>query len=163
MPSLANVTVRQTKSKLQILSLTYCKLRSSSIGLTSSKNTFQIWRQKLWSSIFLNGPTPASFSFIFRLFKQAIQFFTTNWWKSSIRCRDSNPWPLEHLPTTKPGAPALWLFFDMVKSVFSYFSQHNDKNKPYKCVDDMIGIQTRARRMVGAEESTEHWCPPHIT
>ena len=81
----------------------------------------------------------------------------------SVGIRTHDLWNISHLPTTKPGAPALWLFFDMVKSVFSYFSQHNDKNKPYKCVDGMIGIQTRARRMVGAEESTEHWCPPHIT
>jgi len=45
--------------------------------------------------VFFNWPTPTSFSFIFGLFKQT----------SSIRCRDSNPRPLEResLPiTTRP-------------------------------------------------------------
>ena len=58
-----------------------------------------------------NGPTPASFSFIFSLFKQTLQFLQQIYVKkcpSSIRCRDSNPRPLEHefLPkTTRPGLP----------------------------------------------------------
>ena len=50
--------------------------------------------------VFLNGPSPASFSFIFGLFnKQYITIFTANQCEksqSSIRRRDSNPRPLEH-------------------------------------------------------------------
>ena len=60
-----------------------------------------------------NGPIPASFSFIFGLFKQTIQFFTTNQCEkmscpSSIRHRDSNPRPSERESppiTTRPGLP----------------------------------------------------------
>ena len=60
-----------------------------------------------------NGPSPASFSFIFGLFKQTIQIFTTNQCEkmscpSSIRRRDSNPRPLERESppiTTRPGLP----------------------------------------------------------
>ena len=50
--------------------------------------------------VFLNGPSPASFSFIFGLFnKQYITIFTANQCEksqSSIQRRDSNPRPLEH-------------------------------------------------------------------
>ena len=59
---------------------------------------------------FLNGPYPASFSFIFGLFKQTnSSIFTTNICEkcpSSIRCWDLNPRPLEHESspiTTRPG------------------------------------------------------------
>ena len=58
-----------------------------------------------------NGPTPASFSFIFGLFKQTLKFLQQIYVKkcpSSIWCQDSNPRPLEHesLPiTTRPGIP----------------------------------------------------------
>ena len=65
-------------------------------------------------NIFLkkNGPTPASFSFIFGLFKQtSLQFLQQIYVKkcpSSICYRDLNPRPLEFesLPTTtRPGLP----------------------------------------------------------
>ena len=54
---------------------------------------------------FKNGPIPASFSFIFGLFKQAIQFLQQIYVKkcpSSIQCRDLNPQPSERetLPIT---------------------------------------------------------------
>ena len=60
-----------------------------------------------------NGPTPASFLFIFYLFKWNITVLTTNQCgkmscPSSIRHRDSNPWPSEHESppvTTRPGLP----------------------------------------------------------
>ena len=63
------------------------------------------------SFFFKNGPTPASFLFIFGPFKQTI--FTANQCEkmscpSSIRRRDLNPWPLElESPpiTTRPGLP----------------------------------------------------------
>ena len=59
---------------------------------------------------FKNGPTPASFWFIFGLFKQTIQFYKNICEKcpSSKWCRDSNPRPSEResLPiTTRPGLP----------------------------------------------------------
>ena len=60
--------------------------------------------------VFKNGPTPASFSLIFGLFKQtSLQFLQQIYVKkcpSSIWCRDSNPQPSEResLPiTTRPG------------------------------------------------------------
>ena len=65
-----------------------------------------------------NGPIQASFSFIFGIFKQTIQFFTTNQCEkmscpSSIRHWDSNPRPSERESppiTTRPGLPPyLWL------------------------------------------------------
>ena len=51
--------------------------------------------------LFLNGPTPASISFIFGLFKQTIQFLQQiceqlSKFPSSIRCWESNPQPFEH-------------------------------------------------------------------
>ena len=54
-------------------------------------------------------PTPASFLFIFGLFKQTLQFLqqiNVKKCPSSIRCRDLNPQPLEHESrpiTTRPG------------------------------------------------------------
>ena len=57
---------------------------------------------------FFNGPTSASFSFIFGLFKQ-YNFYNKSMWikcPSNIRRRDSNPLPLETEPspiTTRPG------------------------------------------------------------
>ena len=63
----------------------------------------------MYHYVFLIGPTPASFSFIFGLFKQILQIFTTIICKkcpSSILCQDSNPQPLEHESppiTTRPG------------------------------------------------------------
>ena len=68
----------------------------------------QNWINK---NIFVNGLTPTSFSFIFSLFKQTLQIFTTNICEkspSSIRCRDLNPQPLERESppiTTRPGLP----------------------------------------------------------
>ena len=58
-----------------------------------------------------NGPNPASFSLIFGLFKQTLQFLQQIYVKkcpSSIWCWDSNPWPseCESIPiTTTPGLP----------------------------------------------------------
>ena len=60
---------------------------------------------------FFNGPTPASFSFIFGLFKQTLQFLQQLYVKkcpSSLRCQDLNSRPSEResLPiTTRPGLP----------------------------------------------------------
>ena len=61
--------------------------------------------------IFFNGPTPASFLFIFGIFKQTIQFFTTNQCEK-MKCpsmhRDLNPRPLEYESspiTTRTGLP----------------------------------------------------------
>ena len=68
--------------------------------------------------VFKNGPTPASFSLIFGLFKQtSLQFLQQIYVKkcpSSIWCRDSNPRPLEResLPiTTRLGLPPLEMLF----------------------------------------------------
>ena len=64
------------------------------------------------SFIFQNGPTPASSSFIFGLFKQTTyNVYNKSMWKmskspSSIRRRDSNPQPFKHessSTTTRPG------------------------------------------------------------
>ena len=64
---------------------------------------------------FLNGPTPASFSFIFGLFKQTIQFLqqiNVKKCPSSVQYRDLNPQPLgcESPPiTTRPGLPKMFV------------------------------------------------------
>ena len=64
-----------------------------------------------WSTFFKkNGPTPASFLFIFGLFKQAIHYLQQIVKKcpSSIQCWDPNPQPFEHElspVTTRPGVP----------------------------------------------------------
>ena len=61
-----------------------------------------------------NGPTSASFSFIFGLFKQTIEFLQQINVKKCIQYmthRDSNPRPLEHESsplTTTPVLPPLW-------------------------------------------------------
>ena len=51
------------------------------------------------SFLLKNGSTPASFSFLFSLFKETLQFLQQIIVKkrpSSIQCRDSNPQPFEH-------------------------------------------------------------------
>ena len=67
--------------------------------------------------IFKNGPTPASFSFIFSFFKQtSLQFLQQIYVKkypSSIRSWDSNTRPLarESLPiTSRPGLPPIFCY-----------------------------------------------------
>ena len=59
--------------------------------------------------IIKNGPSTASFSFIFVLSNKHYNFYNKYMWKnvrpSSIRRWDSNPWPLEHESptiTTRP-------------------------------------------------------------
>ena len=86
--------------------------------------------------IFLNGPTPASFSFIFGLFKQTLQFLQQKYVKkcpSSKRCRDSNPQPLEFesLPiTTKPGLPPRRIF--LIATIVT--AEPRDQKKIAKCL-----------------------------
>ena len=64
------------------------------------------------------GPTPASFLFIFGLFKQTIQFLqqiNVKKCPSSIRRWDSNPRPLERESTpitTRPGLPPFEKLFE---------------------------------------------------
>ena len=68
--------------------------------------------------IFKNGPTPASFSFIFGLFQQKNTFFTTNQCEkmskcsSKIRRLDSNPRPFKHESSPKPLDQGFGPFFD---------------------------------------------------
>ena len=42
--------------------------------------------------------------------------------------------------------------------LFSFFSRYNF-NTNWKSIDGVLGIQTRGRRMVGADETTELWQP----
>ena len=44
--------------------------------------------------------------------------------------------------------------------LFSSFSHYNFNNTNWKSVDGVLGIWTRGRRMVGADETTELWRPP---
>ena len=81
-----------------------------------------------WVFFQKNRPTPASFSFIFGLIKQTLQFLQQiSMWKkcpSSIRCRDLNPRPLgcESFPiTTRPGLPPRFGF-----SCFVYIKLRSD-------------------------------------
>ena len=80
-----------------------------------------MWRSRPLSSslIFLkNGPTWASFLFIFGFFKQAIkslqQINAKKVCPYSKQHQDSNPHPLEHEPspiTTRPGHPPHFLLY----------------------------------------------------
>ena len=70
---------------------------------------------------FLNGPTPASFSFIFVFFKQTLQFFqqiNVKKCPSSIRRQDSNSQPSDYESpplTTRPGLPPYMCFMILVE------------------------------------------------
>ena len=82
-----------------------------------------------------NGPSPASFSFIFGPPQTNIDIiFTTNQCEkspSNIWRRDSNPWPLERESppiTTRPGLPPFLRLLDFQNS----FGLHHDKN-PVNC------------------------------
>ena len=70
------------------------------------------------SLLYFDGPIPASFIIYFRSFQtNIIIIFTTIQCEkcpSSIRCWDSNPWPLDHESppiTTRPGLPPKSLYF----------------------------------------------------
>ena len=112
-------------------------------------NIFQI---VLLLSIFFkkNGPTLATFSFIFGLFQQTLlqflqQIYVTKCW-SSIWCQDSNLWPseCESLPiTTRPGLPpySIFLSFTFHKSLplsLAYFLQRA------KCFPEFIDAKMGA-------------------
>ena len=82
-----------------------------------------------YALLFLNGPAPASFSFIFGLFKQTIQFLQQIYVKkypSSIRCRDLNPqpsktWVSSHNHQTR--APAQLCIVHCTKNGLSTFRE----------------------------------------
>jgi len=89
-----------------------------------------------------NGPTPASFPFIFSLFKQTLQIYATNICEkcpSSIRCRDSNPQPSEHKSppiTTRPGLPH-WRMLQQQKFIvhtYVHIFSLTDTHRGLKCL-----------------------------
>ena len=96
-----------------------CELVGGEIYLCTIVHVFQcVLSQKLCVGIYFlkNGPTPASFSFIFGLFNQTLLQFLQQVkcqkCPSNIRCRDSNSQPsdYESLPlTTRPGLTPLCL------------------------------------------------------
>ena len=43
---------------------------------------------------------------------------------------------------------------------FMSFSRYNFNNTNWKSIDGVLGMQTRGRRMVGADITTELWLPP---
>ena len=73
-------------------------------------------RQWMFEMSVKNGPSPGSFSFIFRRFKHTIvkivlQQINVKKCPSSIRCWDLNPQPLEHESpplTIRPGLPPIF-------------------------------------------------------
>ena len=92
---------------------------------------------------FKKGPIPASFIY-FRSFQANSTIFTTNQCEnmscpSSIRCRDSNPRPLERESppiTTRPGLPPISIFYILV---FCHFEKQasttflwNQQNSNFK-------------------------------
>ena len=106
--------------------------------MTSPDLLWYLWGNCNVPNLFFkkNGPTPTSFLFIFGLFKQTLQIFTTNICEkcpSSIRCRDSNPRPLERESppiTTRPGLPPYL--------IFCFYAHRNDcgwmgYQKPISC------------------------------
>ena len=99
------------------------------------------------------GPIPASFSFIFGLFKQTIQFLQQINVKkscpSSIRCWDSNSWPSEHESPPITSHNRDWktcgdpynvcLLIWVAKLETSHVLQSN-KNKSYRGRSDRLSV-----------------------
>ena len=128
--SLTNTEIQKSFAFVASLNVpTWSVAISATNGFTTTASTWRdprlrSWRPRSglapivnWRKIpvlnFLNGPTLASFSFIFGLFQSNNTFFTTNKCEkcpSSIRRQDTNPRPLEHAwspITTRPGLPVL--------------------------------------------------------
>ena len=91
----------------------------NAMGVYVAQNRFAAY--VVWTILgeFLkNGPTPASFSLIFGLFKQTIQFFATNQCEKCpnihpVYCSGIDPltfWTESSLLTTRPGLPPLNIY-----------------------------------------------------
>ena len=97
--------------------------------------------------MFKNGPTPASFSFIFSFFqtnKQILQQINVKWRPSSIWGQDSNPRPLKHESspiTTRPALPPrIWNV--TVYKLFSYNLVLRERNNwPHKTSLFLISLK----------------------
>ena len=111
------------------------------VEIKSSQN-FPKVTKSIYSS-FLNGPTPAPFSFIIVISNTHYKFYykyVCEKCRSSIRCRDSNSQPLEHKNSTR--APAHLQQFLVKKLSFKigwkvikylgYFCTKNYSTKNFK-------------------------------
>ena len=90
-----------------------------SISLSFSLSFFLSFSLSLFLSLNKNGQTPASFSFIFGLFKQNFDFYIKSMWKMSIRYMALGFEPHEHESyplTTRPGLPPPFSIFSMFLS-----------------------------------------------
>ena len=94
--------------------LLWMRLKIISWKIVLTEDTKLIFLFDNW--FFLKRANPGLFFFSFYLFKHVTNFTTDTFGEkcpSSIRCRDSNSWPLEHEPppiTTRPGLPPKKLF-----------------------------------------------------
>ena len=92
-----------------------------------------------------SGPCPASFSFIFGLFQKNNTIFTTNQCEkmsspSSIRRRDSNPWPFESESpplTTRPGLPP-YEDFRLYPVLYKDAMNTRNREKYLRCMADLL-------------------------
>ena len=121
---------------------------------------YWVLRPKILVKQFLkNGPTSASFSFIFDLFKRTLQFLqqiNAKKCPSSIWRRDSNPRPLEHKLspiTTRSGLPPSETI------LFPFL------NKKYFCLKCKRIQQARLSTIVSVSHQTFirlFWCIPSV-
>ena len=92
---------------------------SLSFYLSLFLSFFLSFSLSLFLSLNKNGQTPASFSFIFGLFKQNFDFYIKSMWKMSIRYMALGFEPHEHESyplTTRPGLPPPFSIFSMFLS-----------------------------------------------
>ena len=109
--------------------LLWMRLKIISWKIVLTEDTKLIFLFDNW--FFLKRANPGLFFFSFYLFKHVTNFTTDTFGEkcpSSIRCRDSNSWPLEHEPppiTTRPGLPPkkfeTFLFLRITSTYFSKY------------------------------------------
>ena len=106
--------------------LLWMRLKIISWKIVLTEDTKLIFLFDNW--FFLKRANPGLFFFSFYLFKHVTNFTTDTFGEkcpSSIRCRDSNSWPLEHEPppiTTRPGLPPRHILG--VRCLLLYSSSH---------------------------------------
>ena len=126
-----------SRDLISILAVGLFKFWRQICSSTPSFRRFEI-SNEFWNIFLKNGSTPASFSFIFDLFKQTILF------SQQINVKNAHPvygaeiqtpWPLEHESspiTTRPGLPPnfeivlffKWAILGLFLCLFSSFQHY---------------------------------------
>ena len=93
----------------------------------------------IFYGFFKNGPSPASFSFIFGLLKQTLRFLqqiNVKKCPSSIQCWDLNQQPLKH---ESPPITTWPVFYTWINIIIRQLSLLLSPNVPYLCVHQCCG------------------------